>query len=583
MADGIIVTVTAGATISENEQIVAEKLNALGSPTIALTGTLNTSGISDNAVTGGKIAVNTIVNSNIKSDAGIEFTKMESVADGYVIAGNGENSADKHELVGDVSISRAFSFDVIFAGATEQSATKVGDHVMVSTARGKIVKLGTPTGLTNTLHVLLVGSPPAELGINTPVYRQPDSLVVSHGSSVLPFGVGSVISSTNASALVTSVGSVTGSGPYSATTSISNITGVFSSGAALSVNGASVSGLSVGGSMSQIGATSPVGAQAAIDGKPLILATQVQQPAPAVKAQNITTGASDTSGKVLTSVGVNRSPQWVLPVVSAPFVRGGASPVMPTSFIAGNAYSGNTGHSSAWIIVGWEIASVNGSNRHLAHVYHPNAIYKNTAHSLTNGDIQDGEIVILADAAVAAGLPWEKYVPYQVNLVDTSTTFSGNATTTRRVYFTRLSDSVEALPLAGSSLSFTTKGWLCRQAVAMSGGRLFRSPWNKPDGTTLTDPSTSSSRTNSGGYCLVFSEPANGSDYAATITVGGIYDVAYSNGAVLGNASSEVAYSVCISSEMYRDANRIMFNTRACAVDGQYYEPRSINVIVYEQ
>tara|TARA_R100000458_G_C8275237_1_gene250248 strand:+ start:1475 stop:2299 length:825 start_codon:yes stop_codon:yes gene_type:complete len=91
----ISATVSPGKIFSDNESVTIAKLNALGTPTVDISGAVGSLSISDNSITDAKI----------QSGAAIQFSKMESVDSAKIIVGNSSNVPTAVTMSGDATIS----------------------------------------------------------------------------------------------------------------------------------------------------------------------------------------------------------------------------------------------------------------------------------------------------------------------------------------------------------------------------------------------------------------------------------------------------------------------------------------------
>ena len=74
----ISATVSPGKIFSDNESVTIAKLNALGTPTVDISGAVGSLSISDNSITDAKI----------QSGAAIQYSKLASLATGQLVVGN---------------------------------------------------------------------------------------------------------------------------------------------------------------------------------------------------------------------------------------------------------------------------------------------------------------------------------------------------------------------------------------------------------------------------------------------------------------------------------------------------------------
>lgn len=112
----ISATVSPGKIFSDNESVTIAKLNALGTPTVDISGAVGSLSISDNSVTDAKI----------QAGAAIQFSKMESVDSAKIIVGNSSNVPTAVSMSGDATISNTGAVTVSNAA----TAATVGDNAI---------------------------------------------------------------------------------------------------------------------------------------------------------------------------------------------------------------------------------------------------------------------------------------------------------------------------------------------------------------------------------------------------------------------------------------------------------------------
>lgn len=597
----IIASVTAGATISENEQIVAEKLNALGLPTVTLTGTIDPVDISDNAVTTDKIADGQVTDAKVKSDAAIAHSKLASLASLTVMAGSSTAVAAGHDIVGDVSVSRSTSLTFQFADAAARDATVVGDYVDIGVSfSGRIVKIGADHAgsppYRRTVHVLPTGTPPASLPTSSvDIYRQPSTIVVQNTSATRPFNVGALIAgqTSGASAIVSACSSGVFSTPnYQYTLTLANIVGCFQSGEIIYADGsATTPSTSVAVGRSDIGGTYCPNSVCEYEPttNTLALVSEVEDQEKYVDRTKFKTGSSDTAGKVLTSSGPFQSPTWETPLVNTPLARGGAMPFVPETWVGGSAtaYAG-TVNASAWEVQGWAIISGVG------YVYLFNANFSTASLSGNKGEISVNDVLTFFPNAAATVQPFDTLQSIAAEEVGTASAYAryrvasvsvaspGSLTNVRAVTLQRVDDNTPVIwddatyaPTTGTA---TAKGFAGRLAFSGDGASVFKCGVATSTGTIGANPPTAVGGTyvNGGAYVLLFHTPAAASTYAAHITASGQYDidVAY------GGATAAQYYGGWVTVR-YRGTRRIMFDYMDKS--GYTNEPRELSFTVYEQ
>jgi len=118
-------TVTPGTLLSEGEAITISKLNALGTPTVDISG----------AVGSLSIANNSIANIHVQSGAAIQFSKLESLTTGQLIVGNA-GTPTAATLSGDATISSSGALTIASSSIeTAMIADSTGASDGVTTAK----------------------------------------------------------------------------------------------------------------------------------------------------------------------------------------------------------------------------------------------------------------------------------------------------------------------------------------------------------------------------------------------------------------------------------------------------------------
>jgi hypothetical protein len=125
-ATGSTLTISDGKTLSISESI---SLTAPSSASVTLPTSGTLVGSADTGtVTSTMIADNTIVNSDINTSAGINFSKLESMAPARVLLGNGSSVPTATVISGDVSVSNS---GVVTIGSGAVTSGKIADDTIV--------------------------------------------------------------------------------------------------------------------------------------------------------------------------------------------------------------------------------------------------------------------------------------------------------------------------------------------------------------------------------------------------------------------------------------------------------------------
>tara|TARA_R100000808_G_scaffold19270_1_gene41892 strand:+ start:485 stop:1258 length:774 start_codon:yes stop_codon:yes gene_type:complete len=107
-------TVTPGTILTEGEAVTISKLNALGTPTVDISGAVGTLSLSDGSVTNAKIA----------TGAAIQYDKLATLSTGQVLVGNA-GTPTAATLSGDATIDASGAL-TIAAGAVEEAMLASG-------------------------------------------------------------------------------------------------------------------------------------------------------------------------------------------------------------------------------------------------------------------------------------------------------------------------------------------------------------------------------------------------------------------------------------------------------------------------
>ena len=170
----ISATVSPGKIFSDNESVTIAKLNALGTPTVDISGAVGSLSISDNSITDAKI----------QAGAGIQLSKMESLDSAKIIVGNSSNVPTAVAMSGDATISNTGAVTV--SGVADNA---ISLPMMTHGTKGDILYYGTsgaPARLSagtsgQFLKTQGSGANPvwSDLGVTTP------SVTVSSDSTAL--------------------------------------------------------------------------------------------------------------------------------------------------------------------------------------------------------------------------------------------------------------------------------------------------------------------------------------------------------------------------------------------------------------
>ena len=179
-----------GATFTSDEKVTVQKLNALGVPTVTIEGTVETAQIASGAVTTAKMDASAVTDGVVSDTAAIQLSKLESVSDGLFVAGNSAGVVSKHELLGDVSFSRARKI-----GFDGDTGLEVGQIIRIQLGSGtvhtgEVVKIDSGSG---ELYYRPISSTDHAVEDNADIHYQSSTLTYTKDSANPAFAVGSTV------------------------------------------------------------------------------------------------------------------------------------------------------------------------------------------------------------------------------------------------------------------------------------------------------------------------------------------------------------------------------------------------------
>ena len=101
--DGAVIRSKIGADAVDGTKIADDSINSEH----YVAASIDNEHLADDAVGADELAANAVVNASVKSDAAIEFTKLENLDSGKILVGNGSNKATETAMSGDVTIDNA--------------------------------------------------------------------------------------------------------------------------------------------------------------------------------------------------------------------------------------------------------------------------------------------------------------------------------------------------------------------------------------------------------------------------------------------------------------------------------------------
>lgn len=301
--------ITTQKEFSADEAITAEKLNKLGTPTVAIEGMVETADIEDENVTHDKLTQETVtsgtstgaVKDNVVAyDAAISLSKLESVSDKLFVAGNSDDKAKAQEVLGDITFSRARN--ISFADDASNTETDVGDligkQILIGEDVGELVKVDG-----SALHFKPVSSTRSyAVEVDESIKFQPTSITFDNQQQGVNISVGDTVkgSTSGATAVVNAKDELT--------LTLINVSGFFQ--ADENLKNASADGEPIFGDMNT-GVPVQVATVSTADSSLsdiLVSSVAGTQSASIVPVEDIK--PSGTSGHVLTSNGPSAAPSY---------------------------------------------------------------------------------------------------------------------------------------------------------------------------------------------------------------------------------------------------------------------------------
>lgn len=285
-----------GATFTSDEKVTVQKLNALGVPTVTIEGTVETEQIASGSVTTAKMDASAVTDGVVADAAAIQLSKLESVSDGLFVAGNSAGVVASHELLGDVSFTRARKI-----GFDGDTGLQVGQTIRIQLVggtihTGEVVKIDSGAG---ELYYRPISSTDHNVDDNSDIHYQGSTLTYTKDSANPSFAVGSTVN-----------GAGGGSGIITAKTdstlSLRSISGFFFDGEELRVDSVLIGTVDTDGGITQIASVNGAGSELTD-----ILVSAVEEASTTGTVVQVSEiKAEGTSGQVLTSNGTEVAPTF---------------------------------------------------------------------------------------------------------------------------------------------------------------------------------------------------------------------------------------------------------------------------------
>lgn len=285
-----------GATFTSDEKVTVQKLNALGVPTVTIEGTVETAQIASGAVTTAKMDASAVTDGVVSDTAAIQLSKLESVSDGLFVAGNSAGVVSKHELLGDVSFSRARKI-----GFDGDTGLEVGQIIRIQLGSGtvhtgEVVKIDSGSG---ELYYRPISSTDHAVEDNADIHYQSSTLTYTKDSANPAFAVGSTVNGSGGGSGIVTAKSNT-------TLSLRSISGFFFDGEELRVDSVLIGTVDTGGGMTQVASVNGAGSELTD-----ILVSSIEEPSTSGTVVQVSEiKAEGTSGQVLTSNGAEAAPSF---------------------------------------------------------------------------------------------------------------------------------------------------------------------------------------------------------------------------------------------------------------------------------
>lgn len=221
----IYAVIKSGATLTEDENLTIQKLNALGVPTVEINGTVETADVAAEAITNAKLALEqggnegAIKDNVIAGDAAIKLVKLEGLPSLQLVAGDSAGAAAAHTVGGDLTLSRCVKIEAQDP-AIGSIDINVGDEIRFATDSGRVVG-DVVSVVANGGNKDVYYNETSKTGtLKTSVEDilvMPSSIVVihKHNSATPPteqISIGDKLSTGDGSAIVSSVSTYPGSG-----------------------------------------------------------------------------------------------------------------------------------------------------------------------------------------------------------------------------------------------------------------------------------------------------------------------------------------------------------------------------------
>lgn len=218
-------TVKAGAEFQADQPVTVEKLNALGTPTVDISGTVESEDIATEAVTNEKLqpAVDTatgdansdaaVKDNVVAEDAAIKLTKLEAVSDGLIVVGDANGKPSAHSVGGEVKFQRASRIQVQPNDGESTVGIAIDDEIRFDGSSvpiiGKVIAIEDVDGTNKNVFARITSGAGSTLSTTVQdVLVNPDTVTVqklSQDSTQETISAGDKVTTTDASGIVKAV------------------------------------------------------------------------------------------------------------------------------------------------------------------------------------------------------------------------------------------------------------------------------------------------------------------------------------------------------------------------------------------
>lgn len=591
-------TVKAGAEFQAHQPVTVEKLNALGTPTVDISGTVESEDIATEAVTNAKLqpAVDSstgdansdaaVKDNVVAEDAAIKLTKLEAVSDGLLVAGDANGKPSAHSVGGEVKFQRASRLQVQPADGESTVGIAIDDEIRFDGSSvpiiGKVIAIEDVDGTNKNIFARITSGSGETLSTEVKdVLVNPDTITVqklSQDSTQETISAGDKVTTTDASGIVKSVtataGTTTDSNNYYThewLLTLVSVEGHFIDGSAVSID-TGLTDITVASGAIAKGRTVIADSVTDFDSATNSLATYIvdEEEASLVKTGRLVAPSSAEEGQYLrVTADGGIAPQAQNAIV--PICKGELK-INNTKFLSGNS------NISVWEIRG----AMSRTDPNDGTVVHGIVIYNSSDTDAPEDHWQAGDQFVVCRAngqgTSPAGLTVDTVV-YKVKESYAGTDISGG--TSSQAFLTLTSDSGTDLVNTDfdnflQAPATSAIGFIGRQVAdpnnTMSGARLFKSAFNNE---------------RVGSFSLIFDEQAANARYVPIIQGYGIWlygqpNGHYPSGRDVGtNDEDDYHHTHTMEPHVYRKTQSGFTFAMSWKSGTNTHDPRWMTILVY--